>query len=93
MDRTSSVPILSSVSKWIRVGVFDLECCLEPVVNYQSIRLRRELKMFYSVVLNLNNKKPKVVTMLQLYGIFTVNKIGCAVFSLTVYTFTRILLL
>ena len=50
MDRTSSMPSLSSVCYWIRVRAFDLEFCLEPVLYYRQ-KIETRVKSKYSDLL------------------------------------------
>ena len=40
---------LSSVVKWIRVRVFDLEYCPQPVEYYHSMNLETRVKLKYQI--------------------------------------------
>ena len=55
VDRTSSMPSLSSIWYWIRVRVFALELCLWPVMYYHSRRLRKDLKCFILIFWKLGS--------------------------------------
>ena len=44
VDRTSSVPSLSSFWRWIRVRVFDLEYCSQSAVYYDSMKSKMRAK-------------------------------------------------
>ena len=46
VERTSSVPSLSSVCKWIRVRVFGLEYCSSPVLYYYPLKVEMRVKSF-----------------------------------------------